>query len=107
MNRYLKGVLVLCGLSLCAAVALAAQEGRAGGERRAGRGVGRPRDRPGRPYLDPEHAPKRGGQGLGQAVQRQGPEGLEAVLGQGPNSWKVEDRILMIDFKEGEHGRTS
>jgi hypothetical protein len=101
MNRYLKGVLVFCTLSLCAAVALAAEEKKEGGERRAGRRE-RPTTRPA--YLDKEHAPKPRDRAWVRLFNGRDLKGWKSIPDKGTNSWKVVDGILVSDFKEGEHG---
>jgi hypothetical protein len=101
MKRYIKSVLFIGALSLCAAVALAAEEKKEGGERQGRRGD-RATSRPA--FLDKEHAPKPRDREWVRLFNRRDLKGWKPFSEKGPNSWKVVDGILAIDFKEGEHG---
>jgi hypothetical protein len=104
MKRHIRNFAVVCTMGLMAIACLAAEEQRPAGQRRGGREgrAGRPTTRPA--FLDKEHAPKWGDRDWKRLFNGRDLKGWKPFSEKGPNSWKVEDRILSIDFKEGEHG---
>lgn len=99
MSGFIKGLLITSVLCLSAAVGLAAEESKEKGDRenrRAGRATSRPA------YLDREHAPR--GKGWVKLFNGKDLKGWKSFPENRHNSWKVEDGILVSDFKEGDHG---
>ncbi|HPD31412.1 MAG TPA: DUF1080 domain-containing protein [Phycisphaerae bacterium] len=100
MQRYVKYFLLIGTLPLSAAIVLAAEgQKKEAGERQAKRedaAATQPA------YLDKEHAPR--GKGWIKLFNGKNLKGWKSIPENRPNSWKVENGILVSDFKEGEHG---
>lgn len=101
MNRCFKGVLVFCGLSVCAALALAAEEQRDRGQREGRRGD-RPTTRPA--FLDKEHAPKPRDRGWIRLFNGRDLEGWKFFPADRKTNWKVVDRVMTAAEAEDHRG---
>ncbi len=105
MSRYIGKACIIVALWLVGAPVVTAQEKAEQPARPARAARARARDRATtRPvYLDKEHAPSRG-RGWIRLFNGKDLTGWTVFPKDRPNSWKVEDGILVSTFKPGEHG---
>ncbi|MBI4581438.1 MAG: DUF1080 domain-containing protein [Planctomycetes bacterium] len=102
MNRSIAQASVIVALSVVAAGGIVVAAERAEkAEKPAKVGKAKPTTRPA--YLDKEHAPR--GKGWLPLFNGKDLSGWKTFPDDRPNSWKVEDGILVSTFKEGQHGR--